>query len=299
MSREVFSRMNITKQDIIKSATKLFKEQGYLSTSVQDIANDYGIAKGSIYKYFSSKEELFSEVFDLCQNMYFDEMKKIYLQKGLSLREKFLQQIVFRFQYFTEYKYILVEFTELPIQQNEKFKPLRQRVRARLISWHKECLESLYGDKIKPYLYDLIFIYRAILKEYLFWIIYEDNLISMEEAAEFILAKMDILVESTIQEQSNPIINRSAYEHYINGGNTVNKEQLIAEFIGEAEKIISELPYGKSYQGELYELITILKAEIEKEKHSEPLVCAVLSYLEKEIELKSIIIQLKNVISMN
>jgi hypothetical protein len=172
-------------------------------------------------------------------------------------------------------------------------------VRARLISWHKECLESLYGDKIKPYLYDLIFIYRAILKEYLFWIIYEDNLLSMEEAAEFILAKMDVLVESTIQEQSNPIINRSAYEHYINGGKTVNKEQLIAEFIGEAEKIISELPYGKSYQGELYELITILKAEFEKEKHSEPLVCAVLSYLEKEKELKSIIIQLKNVISMN
>ncbi|WP_445492673.1 TetR/AcrR family transcriptional regulator [Niallia sp. 03133] len=291
--------MNITKKNIVKSATKLFKEQGYLSISVQDIANDCGIAKGSIYKYFSSKESLFSEVFDQCQNMYFVGIKEINLQKGLSLREKFLQQIVFRFQYFTEYKYILVEFTELPIQQNEKFKPLRQRVRARLISWHKECLESLYGDKIKPYLYDLIFIYRAILKEYLFWIIYEDNLLSMEETAAFILAKMDILVENTIRGHSNSIINRSAYEHYINGENTVNKEQLIDKIIGEAEKIISKQLYGKSYQEELYELITILKTEIEKEKHSEALICAVLSYLEKEVELKSIIIQLKNILLIN
>ncbi|WP_100486374.1 TetR/AcrR family transcriptional regulator [Sporolactobacillus pectinivorans] len=288
--------MNITKQDIIKSATKLFKKQGYLSTSVQDIANDYGIAKGSIYKYFSSKEELFSEVFDRCQNMYFDETEKISSQKGMSLREKFLQQIVFRFQYFAEYKYILVEFTELPIQQDEKFKPLRQKVRARLISWHKECLENLYGDKIKPYLYDLIFIYRAILKEYLFWIIYEDNILSMEKIAEFILTKMDLLVESTVRGQSISIINRSAYVHYINGGNAVSKEQLIAELIDEAEKTIGKLPYGKSYQEKLNELITILKTELEKEKQSEPLLCAILSYLEKEFELKSIIIQLKNLL---
>jgi AcrR family transcriptional regulator len=284
-----------TKQDIIKTATRLFKEQGYLSISVQDIATEHGIAKGSIYKYFSSKEELFSDVFDQCQNRFFDEIERLNSQTGLSPREKFLQQIVLRFQFFTEYKHILVEFTELPIQQDEKFKPLRQKVRARLISWHKECLESVYGDSIKPYLYDLIFIYRAILKEYLSWMIYQDNLLSMKETAAFILAKMDVIVESATQNHST-IISESAYEHYIYGINSSNKDELIPKIIDQSEQIISELPFGKTDQDELYELMTILKTELNKERLSKPLISAVLSYLEKESELKSTIIQLKNLI---
>jgi AcrR family transcriptional regulator len=286
----------MTKQDIIKTATKLFKEQGYHSISVQDIATEHGIAKGSIYKYFSSKEELFSEVFDQCQNKFFDEIELIHSLTGLSPRDKFLHQIVLRFQFFTEYKHILVEFTELPIQQDEKFKPLLQKVRARLISWHKECLESVYGESIKPYLYDLIFIYRAILKEYLSWMIYENNLLSMKETATFILAKMDVLVESATQTHSTIILSESAYENYIYGINSSNKDELIPKIIAQSEQIISELPYGKTEKDELYELITILKTELRKERLSKPLISAVLTYLEKERELKSTIIQLKNLI---
>jgi AcrR family transcriptional regulator len=290
------SLMMMTKQDIIKTATKLFKEQGYHSISVQDIATEHGIAKGSIYKYFSSKEELFSEVFDQCQNKFFDEIELIHSLTGLSPRDRFLHQIVLRFQFFTEYKHILVEFTELPIQQDEKFKPLLQKVRARLISWHKECLESVYGESIKPYLYDLIFIYRAILKEYLSWMIYENNLLSMKETATFILAKMDVLVESATQTHSTIILSESAYENYIYGINSSNKDELIPKIIAQSEQIISELPYGKTEKDELYELITILKTELRKERLSKPLISAVLTYLEKERELKSTIIQLKNLI---
>ncbi|WP_141604035.1 TetR/AcrR family transcriptional regulator [Terrilactibacillus laevilacticus] len=286
--------MNITKQDIVNSATKLFRENGYLNTSVQDIANDYGIAKGSIYKHFKSKEDLFSEVFDQCQNTYFEKVEILNEQRNLSSREKFLQQIILRFQYFMEYKYILVEFTELPIQQDEKFKPLRQRVRARLISWHKECLESVYSDKIKPFLWDLIFIYRAILKEYLFWIIYEDHLLSMEETAKFILDKLDILVENMHSNQSTSLIKKEAYEDFMSGGMAVNHSQIIADILESAVKIINELPYGKAYQNELHELMSILKSELDKENRNKPLLHAVIHYLEREKQLRSLMIQLKN-----
>lgn len=55
-----------TKQDkremILATALQLFIERGYLETKVIDIAIAAGIAKGSVYAYFPSKETLFVEL---------------------------------------------------------------------------------------------------------------------------------------------------------------------------------------------------------------------------------------------
>ena len=45
-------------QRVIEAATALFAEQGYESTSVQQIVSRAGVTKGAMYHYFSSKDEL-------------------------------------------------------------------------------------------------------------------------------------------------------------------------------------------------------------------------------------------------
>ena len=50
------------KELIIQSALQNFMEDGYDRATMQDIAIKAGVGKGTIYEYFSSKEELFSEV---------------------------------------------------------------------------------------------------------------------------------------------------------------------------------------------------------------------------------------------
>ncbi|WP_181152847.1 TetR/AcrR family transcriptional regulator [Paenibacillus sp. AR247] len=55
----------IKKQQIINTAMRIFKEKGYFAASMQDIAEACGMAKGSIYKVFPSKEDLFTGVFHL------------------------------------------------------------------------------------------------------------------------------------------------------------------------------------------------------------------------------------------
>lgn len=52
--------MNKTKRKIFETSLKLFAEKGYDATSVEEITAVVGIAKGTLYHHFSSKEEIFN-----------------------------------------------------------------------------------------------------------------------------------------------------------------------------------------------------------------------------------------------
>ncbi len=51
--------MNKTKRKIFETSMKLFAEKGYDATSVEDITEAVGVAKGTLYYHFTSKEEIF------------------------------------------------------------------------------------------------------------------------------------------------------------------------------------------------------------------------------------------------
>jgi len=56
-----------TKKKIVSAAWRLFYEQGYDSTTVEDIVEESGTSRGSFYHYFDGKDALLgtlSEVFD-------------------------------------------------------------------------------------------------------------------------------------------------------------------------------------------------------------------------------------------
>lgn len=48
--------------EILRAARKVFEEQGFLDTRVADIVAAAGVAQGSFYTYFDSKEAVFTEV---------------------------------------------------------------------------------------------------------------------------------------------------------------------------------------------------------------------------------------------
>lgn len=53
------------KNEIIKTSEKLFNEKGFNNTSVESIIKEIGVAKGTFYYYFKSKEEVLKAIVDL------------------------------------------------------------------------------------------------------------------------------------------------------------------------------------------------------------------------------------------
>lgn len=63
MTQETPTRGVSTRLEIIQAAHDLFVQQGYHGTSMRQIAQRAGIALGSLYNHFGSKEEVFHQVF--------------------------------------------------------------------------------------------------------------------------------------------------------------------------------------------------------------------------------------------
>lgn len=51
--------MNKTKRKIFETSMELFARKGYEATSIEEITSVVGVAKGTLYYHFSSKEEIF------------------------------------------------------------------------------------------------------------------------------------------------------------------------------------------------------------------------------------------------
>jgi AcrR family transcriptional regulator len=49
-------------EEIVKAATSVFVRQGYRRTQMADVADELGVAKGTLYLYVESKEALFEQV---------------------------------------------------------------------------------------------------------------------------------------------------------------------------------------------------------------------------------------------
>lgn len=88
----MMARKNNPKQaieNIITISAKLFVENGYDKTSMQDIVDAVGISKGGIFHHFKSKEDIFNAVMERqfeqiteTINQWFEEMD------GLTAKEK-------------------------------------------------------------------------------------------------------------------------------------------------------------------------------------------------------------------
>jgi len=56
-----------TRELLISIARELFTENGYAATSIDEIIQRAGVAKGALYHHFSGKDELFRSVYDAVQ----------------------------------------------------------------------------------------------------------------------------------------------------------------------------------------------------------------------------------------
>ncbi len=64
------------REAILRAAIKVFAQKGYFNSKVADIAGEAGIADGTVYLYFKSKDEILHSIFDRAMEEFISEGKR-------------------------------------------------------------------------------------------------------------------------------------------------------------------------------------------------------------------------------
>ena len=64
------------REAILRAAIKVFASKGYFNSKVADIASEAGIADGTVYLYFKSKDEILHSIFDRAMAEFIAEGKQ-------------------------------------------------------------------------------------------------------------------------------------------------------------------------------------------------------------------------------
>src|SRR6185295_16485167 len=64
------------REAILRAAIRVFAHNGYFNSKVADIAGEAGIADGTVYLYFKSKDEILHSIFDRAMSEFIAEGRR-------------------------------------------------------------------------------------------------------------------------------------------------------------------------------------------------------------------------------
>lgn len=122
--------INDRTEQIRKEALKLFIKYGYKSTSMQRIATEVGLLKGSLYYHINSKSDLLFNVFAEPTNEMLKSIKEILdqdLPPDIKLKNAIENHIQKEIRYFDEHRLYLQEEKSLPRKLRKDYREQRKQ----------------------------------------------------------------------------------------------------------------------------------------------------------------------------
>ncbi len=108
------------KEQIMKTALKLFAQKGFFNTTISDIAKEMGMSVGNMYNYFPSKESLAKELLIYSSKKFGDEIRKIN-EMNISSKEKIKKIVELYFKMAEEEPELVDYFMRVYLSNREIF----------------------------------------------------------------------------------------------------------------------------------------------------------------------------------
>ena len=107
---------------ILRAAVKIFSEKGFHDAKVEDIAQLADVGKGTVYEYFSSKTELFQEMFRAGMQFYLNSIDSEAAGKEATCRERLVKITELHLSFIMEYRELAKITMSEPMQFNQDFR---------------------------------------------------------------------------------------------------------------------------------------------------------------------------------
>ncbi|MCD9020478.1 TetR/AcrR family transcriptional regulator [Cohnella silvisoli] len=199
--------MQDKKKQILDAAIHCFARKGFNATSIQEIVDELGMAKGSIYFYFKSKDDLLISVIEYYGEMLFDRMEGLPEEGGLPPREKLTLQLERQFRFIREHlDFMRMLFKEPLTGLHPHIQQMMIRIRARGKVWNATHLLAIYGRSVEPCLGDASALLSGIVAQYFEAILFEEQSFDDRRLSRFLVRRLDDLMTGMGQDGETPIL---------------------------------------------------------------------------------------------
>lgn len=112
------------KQQILEAASVVFTSKGFYETRMEDIADQTGLSKGTLYNYFNSKDDLIIAILNLLFQREFDHMERMDYT-ALGATQAIWKVVDMALEDYTEmlsslpmaYEFLALAFRNKPVQE--------------------------------------------------------------------------------------------------------------------------------------------------------------------------------------
>lgn len=150
--------MNSRKKQIIDAAHRLFVEKGFALTSIQDILDEAGVAKGTFYNYFASKNECLMAIMEFVKEEVDQKRREIAYGKRKDDENVFVQQIIARFNMNRQHNLIAV-FESVSVSDDPDLKAFLKMQHCAELEWLASRIKEVFHLETNRHTLD----YAAIL----------------------------------------------------------------------------------------------------------------------------------------
>lgn len=141
--------MQQRRESILLAAQKVFNSRGYSAATVEEVAVEAGVAKGSVYNYFNSKQALFNQVFQAAMTTMQADCERI-VTSPASASERLGGILDFWFRGFADSKQIgrlVLEYWATAAREQQQGE-LAEMFQAMYARW-RELLSNVISDGIE------------------------------------------------------------------------------------------------------------------------------------------------------
>lgn len=269
------------KQQIIEAAISCFSEKGYRGTSIQDIADALGIAKGSLYFYFKSKEDL---LYSICK-YYLALLEKAILDieenTELEPQEKLREMVTQGHKQYNEHKGFIMILLQERFELNEEIHELIVKMRRRGLLSSQRSICKHYGPEVEPYACDAAILFHSFIDCFLSLVILENKTFDGEEVADFVMQRMDDVVYGMIKNKSKSVLGEGVLEQWesaVSGGQRGGKAD-VADEIAAISAALDQAELPAEQREEIQSSLHVIEAELEKAEPQPIVLKGMLSFI--------------------
>jgi AcrR family transcriptional regulator len=166
-----------TKELIYTTAISLFQEVGFEEATMRMIASKAGVALGSAYYYFQTKEDIVLHFYQISQE-YAKKNSEAYCQSNKDFKLRIKNIILFRIEYFSNYQKFISVLAKRAGDPNHRLSPFSEEtsgVRIEAIQIIREAMETSnqkLPKEVALHLPELLWLYQMGI---LYFWIYDSN----------------------------------------------------------------------------------------------------------------------------